>query len=276
MPTRLTDWRPPPLIPTCNWQSTISSARYLHRPIHHPFRVMRTGCLRGSATSSRTALPIRISARARPQPKRESRCVTYRSCSRHVARPAANSFTRFVWITPRAFCIAAPRWRQASLSARSRTPAASATTPISRGDFAIASATRQAVAPDEKQCAPVRAKGRHGHTTSGLRQFRSCPQDRSRSSRRIKSRAYVRLMREPACGRGPATKSEAIDDHYSRQGMAARPARALKARSNLVRRLIQARDDPRKQRIRAWLRELDDEQLAGLGLTPEDILVLRH
>jgi len=58
--------------------------------------------------------------------------------------------------------------------------------------------------------------------------------------------------------------------------MAARPARPLKARSNLVRRLIQARDDPRKQRIRAWLRELDDEQLAGLGLTPEDILVLRH
>ena len=28
--------------------------------------------------------------------------------------------------------------------------------------------------------------------------------------------------------------------------------------------------------IRAWLRELDDEQLASLGLTPEDILVLRH
>jgi uncharacterized protein YjiS (DUF1127 family) len=31
-----------------------------------------------------------------------------------------------------------------------------------------------------------------------------------------------------------------------------------------------------KQRIRAWLRELDDEQLASFGLTPEDILVLRH
>jgi uncharacterized protein YjiS (DUF1127 family) len=28
--------------------------------------------------------------------------------------------------------------------------------------------------------------------------------------------------------------------------------------------------------IRAWLRELDDEQLASFGLTPEDILVLRH
>ena len=58
--------------------------------------------------------------------------------------------------------------------------------------------------------------------------------------------------------------------------MAARPARALKARSSLVRRLVRAYDDPGKQRIRAWLRELDDEQLASFGLTLEDILVLRH
>jgi uncharacterized protein YjiS (DUF1127 family) len=63
---------------------------------------------------------------------------------------------------------------------------------------------------------------------------------------------------------------------FPRQGMAARPARCLQARSSLVRRLSQAQDDPGKQRIRAWLRELDDEQLAGLGLTPEDINVLRH
>src|SRR6516165_2272722 len=116
-----------------------------------------------------------------------SRCVTFKSSLPRAARPAANSFTRFAWITPRAFFIAARRWRQASLSPRSRTPAAFATTPISRGDFAIGLATRQAVAPKEKQGAPVRAKGRHGHTTSGLRRFRSCPQDRSRSSRRIKS-----------------------------------------------------------------------------------------
>ena len=53
---------------------------------------------------------------------------------------------------------------------------------------------------------------------------------------------------------------------FSRRGMAARPISALKARSSLVG----------KQRIRAWLRELDDEQLTSLGLTPEDILVLRH
>ena len=63
---------------------------------------------------------------------------------------------------------------------------------------------------------------------------------------------------------------------FSRQGMAAHPAGALKARSSLVRRVVQAHDDPGKERIRAWLRELDDEQLASLGLTPEDILVLRH
>ena len=71
---------------------------------------------------------------------------------------------------------------------------------------------------------------------------------------------------------------EAVDDHpvFARRGMAARPARPLKAGSSLVRRLVRAHDDPGKQRIRALLRELDDEQLASLGLTPEDILVLRH
>jgi hypothetical protein len=47
------------------------------------------------------------------------------------------------------------------------------------------------------------------------------------------------------------------------------------AGSSLVRRLVQAQDDPGKQRICAWLRNLDDEQLSGIGLTPEDIAVLR-
>jgi len=49
----------------------------------------------------------------------------------------------------------------------------------------------------------------------------------------------------------------------------------LKAESSLVRRLVQARDDPAKQRICAWLRALNDEQLAGIGLTRDDIAVLR-
>ena len=49
-----------------------------------------------------------------------------------------------------------------------------------------------------------------------------------------------------------------------------------KMRSGLVRRLVCARDDPGKERIRRWLIDLDDAQLqSGLGLTVEDIAVLR-
>jgi uncharacterized protein YjiS (DUF1127 family) len=71
-------------------------------------------------------------------------------------------------------------------------------------------------------------------------------------------------------------KQEAIMNfQFLWRGMTARPAKHLKARSSLVRRLVQAHDDPGKQRIRAWLRELDDEQLSNLGLTAEDIHALR-
>ena len=71
-------------------------------------------------------------------------------------------------------------------------------------------------------------------------------------------------------------KEEAIMNfQFLWRGMTARPAKHLKARSSLVRRLVQAHDDPGKQRIRAWLRALDDEQLSNLGLTPEDIQALR-
>jgi hypothetical protein len=44
---------------------------------------------------------------------------------------------------------------------------------------------------------------------------------------------------------------------------------------SLVRRLVLAKDDPAKQRIRAWLSAIDDEQLRCLGLTSEDIAALR-
>jgi hypothetical protein len=54
------------------------------------------------------------------------------------------------------------------------------------------------------------------------------------------------------------------------------PAENVKVRSSLVRRLVQARADPVKQRARAWLCELSDDQLsAGLGLTRDDIAALR-
>ena len=59
------------------------------------------------------------------------------------------------------------------------------------------------------------------------------------------------------------------------QSIAKRPARCRKARSSLVRGLVQAKDDPAKQRIRRWLSDISDERLFSLGLTPEDIALLR-
>ena len=59
------------------------------------------------------------------------------------------------------------------------------------------------------------------------------------------------------------------------QSIAKRPARCRKARSSLVRRLVQAKDDPAKQRIRRRLSDISDERLLSLGLTPEDIALLR-
>ena len=62
---------------------------------------------------------------------------------------------------------------------------------------------------------------------------------------------------------------------FLRRGITARPAKDLKVRSSLVRRLVQARDDPAKHRIRAWLCDLNDELLSNLGCTSDDIAVLR-
>ena len=53
------------------------------------------------------------------------------------------------------------------------------------------------------------------------------------------------------------------------------PASRLIAASSMVRRLILAEDDPAKQRIRAWLSDIGDERLLCLGLTPQDIAMLR-
>ena len=59
------------------------------------------------------------------------------------------------------------------------------------------------------------------------------------------------------------------------QNIAARPTRCRKAQSNLVRRIVQARDDPAKQRIRQWLSRIQDDRLLSFGLTPDDIALLR-
>jgi hypothetical protein len=61
----------------------------------------------------------------------------------------------------------------------------------------------------------------------------------------------------------------------AQKSVAKRPAKCRKARSSLVRRLVQAIDDPAKQRIRRWLSDISDERLLSFGLTPEDIAVLR-
>jgi hypothetical protein len=49
-----------------------------------------------------------------------------------------------------------------------------------------------------------------------------------------------------------------------------------KCQSSLVRRLVQAKDDPAKRRIREWLSKIDDEHLLGFGLTPQDIAICRN
>jgi hypothetical protein len=63
---------------------------------------------------------------------------------------------------------------------------------------------------------------------------------------------------------------------FSTHAIMALSATSPRAGSGLIRRLVRARNDPGKDRIRMWLIELDDAQLrSSLGLTPEDIAVLR-
>src|SRR5215813_54437 len=63
---------------------------------------------------------------------------------------------------------------------------------------------------------------------------------------------------------------------FSRQAIAAVSASLPTTGSGLVRRLVQAQNDPGKKRIRMWLLDFGDAQLrSSLGLTPKDIAVLR-
>jgi len=66
-----------------------------------------------------------------------------------------------------------------------------------------------------------------------------------------------------------------MDIEGPQESIAKRPARCRKARSSLARRLVQAMDDPAKQRIRRWLSDINEERLLSFGLTPEDIALLR-
>ena len=63
---------------------------------------------------------------------------------------------------------------------------------------------------------------------------------------------------------------------FSKQPIAVLSESLPKMGSGLVRRLVCARDDPGKERIRKSLIDVDDAQLrSGLGLTVEDVAVLR-
>ena len=63
---------------------------------------------------------------------------------------------------------------------------------------------------------------------------------------------------------------------FSRKAIAALSVSLPAPGSSLVRRLVRAKNDPGKERIRMWLIELDDAELrSGLGLTQEDIAALR-
>jgi hypothetical protein len=52
-------------------------------------------------------------------------------------------------------------------------------------------------------------------------------------------------------------------------------ARNLSATSSLVRRLVRAKLDPGKKRVRQLLNDIDDRRLLEFGLAPEDIALLR-
>jgi hypothetical protein len=63
---------------------------------------------------------------------------------------------------------------------------------------------------------------------------------------------------------------------FSRQAIVALPANLPMTGSGLIRRLVRARNDSGKERIRMLLIEIDDAQLRSrLGLSLEDIAVLR-
>jgi len=63
---------------------------------------------------------------------------------------------------------------------------------------------------------------------------------------------------------------------FSQQRMAALPLNMRTGTSGLVRRLVNARNDPAKARVLMWLLNIDDERLAGFGLLPREIAILRH
>jgi hypothetical protein len=46
--------------------------------------------------------------------------------------------------------------------------------------------------------------------------------------------------------------------------------------SRLLRRLVDSRNDPARQRVLGWFKDIDDERLSTFGFTSEDIAALRR
>ena len=46
--------------------------------------------------------------------------------------------------------------------------------------------------------------------------------------------------------------------------------------SGLLRRLVGFRNDPARQRVLGWLKDIGDERLSAFGFTSEDIAALRR
>ena len=64
---------------------------------------------------------------------------------------------------------------------------------------------------------------------------------------------------------------------FSRKAQTALSASPPVTQSGLICRLVRARNDPGKERIRKWLIDIDDAKLqSSLGLELEDIAVLRE
>jgi hypothetical protein len=124
----------------------------------------------------------------------------------------------------------------------------------------------------------------------------ACGSPRSIESSFFVSRSIARTDPDPACYHCnpiPACRDDVVTRSHEnlrslfrkqkgttamegpRPSIPKRPARHRRARSSLVRKLVQAKDDPAKQRIRRWLSDISDERLLNLGLTPEDIAVVR-
>jgi hypothetical protein len=63
--------------------------------------------------------------------------------------------------------------------------------------------------------------------------------------------------------------------HFSQKEVATLRLNVGTSTSGLVRRLVNARNDPAKARILTWLLNIDDESLGRFGLLPREIAILR-